>query len=87
MAIQTDTLTSTNPITILKDAKAESVKVKHLCNHGFCGRCTVKVLTSDSISEPTKREVAKLGEAKLKEGYRLGCQTTFSGTITFEHGA
>jgi ferredoxin len=45
----------------------------------------VKVLESETLSEPIKQEVKKLGEAKLKEGYRLGCQTTFTGSITFEH--
>jgi len=84
MANKMVTLKSDKTVKMLKSAKEQEVKINHLCKVGFCGKCTVKVLSGE-VSAPTKREIKKLGEEAVKEGYRLTCQAEFSGDVTFEH--
>jgi len=80
------TLKSEKSIKMLKGAKKEQVKIKHFCNNGFCGKCTVKVLEG-KVSAPTNREIKKLGEDAIKQGYRLSCMAEFSGEVKFERVA
>lgn len=77
------TLNSEKRATVLEAAKVEHVKVKHLCKRGFCGKCTVKVIEGE-LSEPNEKEIKKLGKEKISEGFRLGCQATFTGTVKLE---
>lgn len=76
-------LSSLESINILDAAKKEKVKVKHLCKRGICGKCTVKIIEGD-ISKPTDKEAKKLGQDKIDAGYRLGCETTFTGKLKIE---
>ncbi|MCH4886472.1 2Fe-2S iron-sulfur cluster binding domain-containing protein [Acidaminobacter sp. JC074] len=69
--------------TILKYAKENNIEIKSFCNIGVCGKCTVKVLEGQ-VSKPNARERRKLGEDRLKEGYRLACQTKFSKKVIIE---
>ena len=75
-------LSSIEKIKILQKAKKDKVKVKHLCQHGLCGKCKIKLISGD-VSEPNKKEIKKLGEEAIKEGYRLACQATFTGDVEF----
>lgn len=82
MTQETVTLKSREQKKVLKVAQEQNVKIKHFCNRGFCGRCKIKVLEGN-VSEPNSREVKKLGETAIKEGYRLACLAEFSGEIKF----
>lgn len=56
---------------VAKDAK---IKIKTPCDgKGTCGKCLVKI-TKGKVSPPTSKELKKLGESKILEGYRLACQ-------------
>lgn len=76
-------LNSDEPKKLLKSAKTDKVKIKHLCKAGYCGKCTVKVL-SGNVSEPSKKEIKKLGQEAVTNGYRLSCVTEFTGEVKFE---
>lgn len=69
--------------SVLQSAKDQKVKIKHLCKRGICGRCKVKVLKGE-VSEPTDREIKKLGESNLRQGYRLACQCKGDGKVLIE---
>lgn len=59
---------------LVKLAKKADLKIKLPCSgKGTCGKCLVKI-TSGKVSDPTKSEIKKLGEEKIKKGYRLACQ-------------
>ncbi|WP_105615372.1 2Fe-2S iron-sulfur cluster-binding protein [Vallitalea okinawensis] len=77
------TLTSNNRETILKIAKEQNIKIKSFCKRGICGRCLVKVIDGN-VSRPTEKEIKKIGQSGIKEGYRLACQTQFSGRLKLE---
>ncbi|MFW9969084.1 MAG: 2Fe-2S iron-sulfur cluster-binding protein [Candidatus Odinarchaeota archaeon] len=49
---------------------------------GTCGKCLIHILESNpKISEPTDKESKVLGHEKIKEGYRLACQTQIFGDL------
>ena len=52
-------------------------KLLNCGGNGQCGTCGMIITTDgkDVLSAPTEVERKKLGEAKLKSGYRLSCQT------------
>ncbi len=53
-----------------------------LCGgNGTCGKCMIKIpdYNSANLSEPTQNEIKALGEVKIKDGYRLACQTKIYG--------
>lgn len=55
-------------------AKKAKIKIKTPCDgKGTCGKCLVKI-SKGKVSPPTSKELKKLGEAKILEGYRLACQ-------------
>lgn len=60
--------------SLVKLAKKANVKIKLPCSgKGTCGKCIVKI-SKGEVSPPTKSEIKKLGEEKIKKGYRLACQ-------------
>lgn len=71
------------PMTILKASKKDEIKIKSFCNIGLCGKCTIKHIEG-KLSEPTKKEMKKLGAKRIKEGYRLACQAKFDDVIVIE---
>lgn len=70
-------------IKALKFYKKQDMKIKAPCKKGKCGKCVIKILNGKT-SEPTKNEIKALGEEKIKQGYRLACETTFLGDVTLE---
>jgi len=52
-------------------------KLLNCGGNGQCGTCGMIITSNneDVLSAPTEVERKKLGEAKLKSGYRLSCQT------------
>ncbi|WP_245583070.1 2Fe-2S iron-sulfur cluster-binding protein [Paenibacillus daejeonensis] len=61
--------------------------VPYKCGGGLCGTCKVRIVEGqDNLSRIMKKEVARLGQEKLDEGYRLACQTFISGDVTIAWG-
>lgn len=71
------------PTTILKASKKDDIKIKSFCKIGLCGKCTIKHIEGN-LSEPSKKEINKLGEKRIKEGYRLACQAKFDDVVVIE---
>ena len=67
-------------ITIMKALEELGVELETLCGGaGWCGQCKVKV--SGNITSPTSNEVRLLGEDKIRDGFRLACQTRILGNV------
>ncbi|UOF90360.1 (2Fe-2S)-binding protein [Fodinisporobacter ferrooxydans] len=50
-------------------------QIRYGCGMGRCTRCVSRVLAGgEHLPEPNWKEVKRLGEEKLKNGYRLTCQ-------------
>ncbi|MFX1568332.1 MAG: ASKHA domain-containing protein [Promethearchaeota archaeon] len=62
---------------------ALSFPISALCaGKGACGKCIIHILDSNpKISEPSDKENEILGNEKIKEGYRLACQTQIFGDL------
>lgn len=68
---------------VLKSAEDQGIDIPASCRYGACGLCEIKIV-SGNLSEPTDEEVNKLGENKVKDGYRLACQCSYQGELQFE---
>jgi ferredoxin len=61
--------------------------VPYKCGGGICGTCKVQIVEGqDNLSKVMKKEVNKLGQDKLDQGYRLACQTFVTGDVTIAWG-
>ncbi|MFM1651835.1 2Fe-2S iron-sulfur cluster-binding protein [Brevibacillus sp. B_LB10_24] len=61
--------------------------VPYKCGGGLCGTCKVRIVSGhENLSKVMKKEVDRLGEEKIKEGYRLACQTFITGDVTVAWG-
>ncbi|MBN6188440.1 2Fe-2S iron-sulfur cluster binding domain-containing protein [Aneurinibacillus sp. BA2021] len=59
--------------------------IPYKCGGGICGTCVVKVESGlDHLSKVSKKEVEKLGEDLIGQGYRLACQTFVNGDIALQ---
>ncbi|HRR91377.1 MAG TPA: 2Fe-2S iron-sulfur cluster-binding protein, partial [bacterium] len=59
------------------------VRLETLCGGaGWCGQCLVKA--KGHLSEISPVETDLISEDKLKEGYRLACQTYIKGDVDVE---
>ncbi|PZE20625.1 2Fe-2S iron-sulfur cluster-binding protein [Paenibacillus xerothermodurans] len=57
--------------------------VPYKCGGGLCGTCRVLIVDGhDNLSKVMKKEVDRLGQEKIAQGYRLACQTSVTGDIT-----
>jgi len=64
--------------TILEAAACAGLTIDTPCGGmGTCGKCRVQVI--NGACEPTEADRQVLGEAELREGWRLGCQTAVCG--------
>ncbi|AOT71038.1 2Fe-2S iron-sulfur cluster-binding protein [Geosporobacter ferrireducens] len=71
-------------LNALKAAKEAKVKIKAPCDgKGKCGKCLIRIVDGD-VSEPTKQEKKLLGKEKLRQGYRLACETAISENAVIE---
>ena len=67
--------------TLLEAAQRGGIVLNATCGgEGFCGRCIVQVVAGQA-SAPNFTEVAELGEAETKLGWRLACQTEIEGHL------
>lgn len=57
--------------------------VPYKCGGGLCGTCKVKIVDGqENTSKVMKKEINKLGQEKIDEGYRLACQTFVTGDVS-----
>ncbi|WP_047154205.1 2Fe-2S iron-sulfur cluster-binding protein [Aneurinibacillus tyrosinisolvens] len=57
-------------------------EIPYKCGGGICGTCVVKVERGAGVlTDPSRKEIQKLGEELLSQGYRLACQTFVNGDI------
>lgn len=62
-------------------------QVPFKCGGGICGTCRIRIVDGHShVSKPMKKELLRLGEEKLGEGFRLACQTFVTGDVTVVWG-
>ena len=67
--------------TVLEAAQRGGIVLNATCGgEGFCGRCIVQVVAGQA-SAPNYTEIAELGEAEIKRGWRLACQTEIEGDL------
>ncbi len=67
--------------TVLEAAQRGGIVLNATCGgEGFCGRCIVQ-LVAGQASAPNYTEIAELGEAETKLGWRLACQTEIEGDL------
>lgn len=57
------------------------------CGGGICGTCKVRIVEGrENLSRIMKKEIDRLGQEKIDEGYRLACQTSITGDVTIAWG-
>jgi ferredoxin len=57
------------------------------CGGGLCGTCKVQIVEGrENLSKVMKKEIDRLGEEKISQGYRLACQTFITGDVTLAWG-
>ncbi len=66
---------------LLDIARRNGAHIGFVCDGtGFCQTCKLKVLAGrDDLNPPTEIEKSWLPEARLQEGWRLGCQAAVRG--------
>lgn len=71
--------------TLLDGVLDKGLNLKFQCKAGVCDECKVKVLKGMEYLPPVNEaEMNMLGEARIKEGYRLSCQVTIKGPVEIE---
>ncbi|ERI05892.1 2Fe-2S iron-sulfur cluster-binding protein [Aneurinibacillus aneurinilyticus] len=56
--------------------------IPYKCGGGICGTCVVKIDDgAQNLSKVSKKEVERLGEDLIAQGYRLACQTFVNGDV------
>jgi ferredoxin len=72
---------------LLRTSIRHEGSVPYKCGGGICGTCRVQIVDGhEHLSKVMKKEVARLGEDKINDGYRLACQTFISGDVTIAWG-
>ncbi|MFC4076699.1 2Fe-2S iron-sulfur cluster-binding protein [Salinithrix halophila] len=71
--------------SLLFEAISRSVMIPFNCTSARCGICRVKVLEgAENLNEVGDREILRLGEEKVEQGFRLACQTHVFGDVKLE---
>jgi ferredoxin len=85
--------TSGKTIEVNKDANLLRTSIRYegsvpfKCGAGLCGTCKVRIVEgSENLSKIMKKEIDRLGEEKISQGYRLACQTSITGDVTLAWG-
>ncbi|AHV96313.1 (2Fe-2S)-binding protein [Paenibacillus sp. 7124] len=61
--------------------------VPYKCGGGLCGTCRVRVVDGqEHLSKVMKKEIDRLGQDNIDQGYRLACQTFITGDVTIAWG-
>lgn len=85
--------TSGKVIEVDKDANLLRTSIRHegsvpfKCGGGLCGTCRVRIVDGqENLSKVMKKEVDRLGNEKIEQGFRLACQTFVTGDVTVSWG-
>ncbi|KRE47384.1 2Fe-2S iron-sulfur cluster-binding protein [Paenibacillus sp. Soil522] len=85
--------TSGKSIEIDKDSNLLRMSIRYegsipfKCGGGLCGTCRVQIIDGqENLSKIMKKEIDRLGQERLDQGYRLACQTFVTGDITIAWG-
>lgn len=85
--------TSGKTIEVDKDANLLRTSIRFecavpfKCGGGICGTCKVRIVEGNAnLSKVMKKEIDRLGEEKISQGYRLACQTSIIGDVTLAWG-
>lgn len=70
-------LSSQPAFSLLTNFLINDIPIHAVCGgHANCGCCRVKILEGkEGTTKPNKREMHKLGQDLLTEGWRFSCQT------------
>lgn len=61
--------------------------VPYKCGGGLCGTCKVRIVDGhENLSKVMKKEIDRLSQEKIDQGFRLACQTFISGDVTIAWG-
>lgn len=67
---------------LLEGVRRRGVQLSFQCQEATCAKCRVRVLQgAGNLSEPGRKEQARLGEANLAAGLRLACQVQVYGDV------
>jgi uncharacterized 2Fe-2S/4Fe-4S cluster protein (DUF4445 family) len=70
--------------TVMFAALKAGVDLANICGgKGFCGKCMVEVL-GGKVPPPTDQERRRVGEERIKKGYRLACQLIVQDDIVVQ---
>jgi ferredoxin len=85
--------TSGKTIEVSKDANLLRTSIRYegsvpfKCGAGLCGTCKVRIVEGrENLSKVMKKEVDRLGEEKISQGFRLACQTSITGDVMLAWG-
>lgn len=80
----------TGPVTVtvehgellLEGVRRRGVQLSFQCREATCAKCRVRVLAGDQhLSEPGRKELARLGQHNIAAGLRLACQAQVYGDV------
>ncbi|MCU6794093.1 (2Fe-2S)-binding protein [Paenibacillus sp. WQ 127069] len=82
-------LTSGKTIEVQPDANLLRTSIRYegsvpfKCGGGLCGTCRVRIVDGqENLSKVMKKELDRLGNESIDQGYRLACQTFIAGDVT-----
>lgn len=77
------TVTAAANSNLLRVSLREKGGIPFKCGGGLCGTCRCLIIAGRDNLDPVKpKERKHLTEADLAEGYRMACQTFFTGDIS-----
>lgn len=80
----------TGPVTVtvdhgellLEGVRRRGVQLSFQCREATCAKCRVRVLAGrENLSEPGRKERARLGAHHIANGLRLACQAQVYGDV------
>jgi ferredoxin len=81
------TIEVANDANLLRTSIRYEGSVPFKCGGGLCGTCKVRIVEgNDNLSKVMKKEIDRLGEEKISQGFRLACQTFITGDVTIAWG-
>jgi ferredoxin len=81
------TIEVNNDANLLRTSIRYEGSVPFKCGGGLCGTCKVRIVEgSENLSKVMKKEIDRLGQEKINQGFRLACQTFITGDVTLAWG-
>jgi ferredoxin len=67
---------------LLEGVRRRGVQLSFQCREATCAKCRVRVLAGqENLSEPGRKERARLGDDNIADGMRLACQVQVYGDV------